>query len=342
MKTSLIVIALLFSLIGTAQQTPELVAQFKGQQVTGVSISTMGRIFANFPRWRESVRYSVVEVATNGDSLPFPGEKWNSWHPGMAVSDSMFVAVQSLVASVDKLYVLDTRNPLRNGVVDNPRIFVFDLTTNQLVDIFILSNGSFQLNSYTNDLCIDNKNGYIYITDSNQAGLIAYNMHSRKSTRFLNDHYSTTGEFNSLSINGLKWGGRPVHSDGIAYNRLTDRLYYHALTGYTLYSVSAYALRKGDEKKVEKSIKNEGKTPAPDGMIFDKDGNLYMANLEKNAIVRISTEGKTETLCQGEKVGWADTFSIYKGWLYFTDSKIHQAKGQADSLIYTINRIALK
>lgn len=342
MKAKLFIISCFLSLAVVAQQTPKIVAQFKGQQVTGISISQEGRIFANFPRWSESVKYSVVEVGHNGKSHPFPNEKWNSWQPGQIVSDSMFIAVQSVVASGSKLYVLDTRNPLWKGIVDNPRIFVFDLKNKRLDDIFILSNGSFKPHSYTNDLRIDAINGFIYITDSNEAGLIVYNMHSKKSTRLLDNHFSTTGEFNSLTINRKKWGTHPVHSDGIAYQKSTDRLYYHALTGYTLYSVSAKALRSGNEKEVEESVRNEGKTPAPDGMIFDGKGNLYMADLERNAVVRVSPDKKITTLCRGSKVGWADTFSIYNGCLYFTDSKIHLAKGQAESLIYTINKIAIK
>ena len=327
---------------GKAQKSVETIAEFKEQQVTGVTVTHNGRIFANFPRWRESVKNSVVEVDNEGSHSPYPDKQWNSWKPDQPVSDSTFVAVQSVVASDDKLYVLDTRNPLWKGVVNNPRIFVFDLKTDRLLDILILSDGSFKSNSYTNDLRIDNRNGYIYITDSNEAGLIVYDLNNRSSRRVLDNHYSTKGEFSSLSVNGNKWGNNPVHSDGIAYNIENDRLYFHALTGYTLYSVAGEALRKESKPRIEEAVKEEATTPAPDGMIFDEKGNLYMADLENTAIVVLRPEGTIETIVQGDSVGWADTFSIYDDYLYFTDSKIHLAGSGVESMTFTINRIALE
>ncbi|PWE00811.1 L-dopachrome tautomerase-related protein [Marinilabilia rubra] len=320
----------------------EQIASFKGQQVTGVTVTQEGRIFVNFPRWRKSVENSVLEVREDGSSQPYPNKEWNNWKTGKPVPDSMFVAVQSVVAVNDKLYVLDTCNPLWKGVINNPRIFVFDLKTDELSDVLILSDDSFKPNTYTNDLRIDTKNGFIYITDSNEPGLIVYDLEKKTSRRALDNHYSTRGEFNSLTINGRKWGGNKVHSDGIAFHLNNDRLYYHALTGYTLYSVSAEALRDGTKTEIEQSVIREAKTPAPDGMIFDQRGNLYMADLENTAVIVLKPNGKTQTMAQGDQVGWADTFSIYDGYLYFTDSKIHLAGKGAEKLNYTINRICIK
>ncbi|NBB76651.1 MAG: hypothetical protein GVY02_04665, partial [Bacteroidetes bacterium] len=174
------------------------IVSFEGQQVTGVSLSDDGRIFANFPRWRETVQYSVVEVDQNGNYRPYPNETWNGWQPGDQIKDSLFIAVQSVVETDGYLYVLDTRNPLWQGVVSHPRIFVFDLQTDRFEDVFILSEESYKSNSYTNDLRIDTRRGFIYITDSNEPGLIVYDINKQKSRRVLDRHYSTTAEFNSL------------------------------------------------------------------------------------------------------------------------------------------------
>ena len=38
------------------------VAEFTGQQVTGVTVSDSGRVFVNFPRWRPTVNHAVTEV----------------------------------------------------------------------------------------------------------------------------------------------------------------------------------------------------------------------------------------------------------------------------------------
>lgn len=324
-----------------AQVEVTTVAQFKGQQVTGVTVSNQGRVFANFPRWRESVKHSVVEVHEDGSSVPYPNNAWNAWKPGASVSDSIFVAVQSVVAHKNKLYVLDTRNSLWQGVLDAPRIFVFNLDSNALEDIYILQKESYKPNSYTNDLRIDEELNTIFITDSNHGAIIVLNMNTKSSKRVLDNHYSTRAETDHLTINGKKWGGKPVHSDGIALNTKNKRLYYHALTGYTLYSVPLAALVTASEKDLEKQVRNEGKTSAPDGMIFDDKGNLYFADLEHNKINYLTPDGQTRTLLSGKQVKWADTFSIYNGFLYYTNSRINETGNGVDTLIFTINKVKI-
>lgn len=337
-------VALLAGVAVTQAQLPkqlELVAEFKGQQVTGITVGDRGRIFVNFPRWRNSVENSVMEVKSGGAARPYPDSAWNSWKPGQPVGDSVFVAVQSVLESAGKLYVLDTRNPLWGGVVNSPRIFVFDLRTNKLSDILVLSDASYKPNSYTNDLYVDEKSKAIYITDSNEPGLIVYDLKKRNSYRSLNGHASTTAEADHLMIDGVKWGTKPVHADGIAFDPKTERLYYHALTGHTLYSVSTAALRNGTDDDVAGSVRTVATTPAPDGMIFDFRGYLYMADLEKHAIVYRTPKGEMKTLIEDVNVGWADSFSIDGYYLYFTNSRIHEAKNGAEALTYPVYKIKL-
>ncbi|MFT5750432.1 MAG: sugar lactone lactonase YvrE [Ancylomarina sp.] len=317
------------------------VAQFKGQQVTGVSVSHTGRVFANFPRWREGVANSVIEISNDGESISYPNKEWNNWAIGDLISDSVFVAVQSVVVYKDDLYVLDTRNPLFAGVKGAPRLFVFDLNTNSLSDILILSAQSYKPNSYINDLRIDEKNNCIYMTDSGEPGLVVLNLLTKESQRVLDNHYSTKAEVDHLTFNGVKWINT-VHSDGIALNSNTNRVYYHSLTGYNLYSVSADLLNNGEQGQIEADVKMVIKTAAPDGMIFDDKGNLYFADLENNKIQYLTPNGNINTLCEGEEIKWADTFSIFNGYLYFTNSRINETQNGISNLIFSINKIKLE
>ena len=63
------------------EKQPDLVevAQFKEAQVTGVTITKDGRLFANFPRWRDNLPFSVVEIQKDGTYRPYPDEAWNTW-----------------------------------------------------------------------------------------------------------------------------------------------------------------------------------------------------------------------------------------------------------------------
>ncbi len=335
----------LISLLYSCKNAPvvaEKVTEFKGQQVTGVTVNSEGRVFANFPRWRETVEYSVVEVQKDGSSQAYPNLIWNSWTPGQPISDSVFIAVQSVVAHKQFLYILDTRNPLWKGVVSAPRVFVFDMEKNELSDILILSEGSYKSNSYINDLRVDDKHNAIYFTDSNEAALVIYDLNTHSSRRVLDNHISTTAETDHLMFGDQKWGGHPVHSDGIALNTNNNRLYYHALTGYTLYSVSTDLLFNGTLEQIENDVKKEAITPAPDGMIFDHRGNLFMADLENNKIVYYTSEIQQKTLLEGENVKWADTFSIYDGYLYYTNSRINEVKGDVSDMIFSIYKVKIE
>ncbi|WP_281980295.1 SMP-30/gluconolactonase/LRE family protein [Tenacibaculum mesophilum] len=316
------------------------IASFKGQQVTGVTVTQDGRVFANFPRWRDSVKYSVVEVFKNGSYKPYPNEVWNLWQLGKHPKEDQFLAVQSVVAFEDKLYILDTRNPKFNGVVDAPRVFMFNLNTNILEQMYKLEKDSYHTDSYINDLRVDKTNNKLYLTDSNHAGLVALDLNTGKSTRILDNHKSTMAEVSELTFDNTVWKN-VVHSDGIAFDQKNQRLFYHALSGYSLYSIPVNSFNLKDKSKIEASVKFEAKTSAPDGMIFDQKGNLYYGDLEHNKINYITPNGTIKTLIEGEKVKWADTFSIYDGDLYYTNSRINEASGDISNLNFTINKIAL-
>ena len=63
---------------------------------------------------------------------------------------------------------------------------------------------------------------------------------------------------------------------------------------------------------------------------------------ENNAIMRYNTNsGEQEVFAQGEKIRWADTFSIYNGYLYYTNSRINEVKEDISNMDFSIYRIKL-
>lgn len=317
-------------------KTIEPVASIKGVQITGVTVSQQGRIFVNAPRWREGVPFSVVELGKNNSYSVYPNALMNTWKLGDKITDDKFIAVQSVVAKDNKLYVLDTANPSFKGIITNPRVFVFDLSTNKLIKLYKFPKHAVKENSYINDLVIDNKNGKIYFTDSSSAGLIILDVKNNKFTRVLDNHKYTLAETNKLTINNKDWVST-VHSDGIALDEENQMLYIHALTGYTLYGIKIADLEKKDPPAF--SIK----TAAPDGMTIDKNGNIYFADLENHKIQYLAKDRKTiHTLVASDKIKWADSLSIYNCYLYFTNSRIHEVSNSTiKDMEFTVNKVAL-
>lgn len=313
------------------------VTSFRGLQVTGITIDCEGRMFVNFPRWRDDIPFSVAEICPNGHRKPYPDLAMNTWEEGDATTSGNFICVQSVLARADKLYVLDTKNPGMKQVIGIPTIYVFDLKTDQLVRTYPLTE-SVNSFSYINDLRIDEKNGKIYLTDSGTPGLIVVDRETGENYRMLDGHPFTTAEVNHIRAGGKEYLAT-VHADGIALDEKSDILYFHALTGYTLYGIPTRQLirRQVEEDKIFRMH-----TPAPDGMLLDDQGNLYMGDLEKNAIVYLTPDKKEiRTLAEGGSISWPDTFALWNGELYFTNSRVQDVTGDISELVFPIDKIKL-
>jgi hypothetical protein len=50
-------------------------------------------------------------------------------------------------------------------------------------------------------------------------------------------------------------------------------------------------------------------------------------------------DGSIHTLVEGEKIRWADTFSIYNNYLYFTNSRINEVTADISDMTFTLNKI---
>lgn len=321
------------------------VVSFKGIQVTGVTISDDGRLFANFPRWHENLPFSVVEVLPDGNYQPYPDANWNEWNG--QPEENKFTCVQSVVAHGNSLFVLDPASPMMKGVQGNAALYEFDLSTNQLKQKWVFDRTIAPEKSYLNDLRIDEEAGKIYMTESGIGAIVVLDLKTGTPRRLLADHSSTKSEDVWLTVEGERWvkeGEKPqMHADGIALSPDKQYLYYHALTGYTLYRIPTAALNDPslDSKILSEKVEDMGQTPAPDGMIFDKTGNLYMGNLEANCVMYRTPDGIIHRLVQDEALKWPDTFTLDReGNLYVTTSRIHQMEGDISNMDFNIFKIS--
>jgi sugar lactone lactonase YvrE len=77
-------------------------------------------------------------------------------------------------------------------------------------------------------------------------------------------------------------------------------------------------------------------------MIIDKSGNLFLADLEHNKIMKLEiSSGIISVFAEGQEIKWADTFSIYNNELYFTNSRINEAQGDISKMEFSINKIKI-
>lgn len=318
-KTALILSALaLISACKTTSKKSEIeVIASSENQWTGIAVSKEGRIFVNFPTWSDNVPIKVAEIV-DGQVMTYPDKIWNN----------RFVAVQSVVIDKkNRLWVLDTNNPRFHGVKDgSPMLYSFDLSQNKLIKAYRFAPSIYKNASYFNDVRIDTKREIAYMTDSGDGAIIMLNLVSGESTRFLDNHKSTESEVDHLICDGVRWQNS-VHADGIGLSPDTNYLYYAALTGHTLYRVPTKALIN-HLKEIESYVEKVADIPATDGILFDKDGTLYLGGLEDHSINMLKNS-KVEKLAKDPLIRWPDSFAMDKeGNLYTTTSQIHLPEGQ--------------
>ncbi len=88
----------------------EPVAYFHGAMLTGASVSHEGRIFVNFPKWGDDVKFTVAEIR-DGEAVAYPDEAFNQTDENDPAA--ALVSVQSVVVDpADRLWILDTGSPL--------------------------------------------------------------------------------------------------------------------------------------------------------------------------------------------------------------------------------------
>lgn len=318
--------------VGRAQQTTMATVFENSNQWTGVAVSSEGRIFVNFPRWKPNLPLSVAELLPDGSLSVFPDKTWNTVNLE-ASPTTQFICVQSVVIDDNNyLWVLDAANPVFQGVIrDGPKLLQIDIKTRTVVNNYPITHPTTMPYSYLNDVRIDTKNNRAYITDSGAGGIIVLDLESGESRAVIRDHKSTRSEHIKVQIGDIPWvGGKDntspdIHIDGIAYDSADDYLYYKALTGKTLYRIKASYLRNPElsDSNVAKHIEKMGKVGVCDGLLF-ANGKLYISEIEESAIKTFTPSDGLSTLIQSDQLEWPDSFAKGPdGFIYVTTSRIH-------------------
>ncbi|MEM7682149.1 MAG: L-dopachrome tautomerase-related protein [Planctomycetota bacterium] len=315
------------------------VHEFEESQPTGVAVSDSGRVFVTFPYWDRQPNPALAEVLEDGTLKPYPSPSWNDWDgkAGPSALRSFVCAQAAWVDENNDLWVLDAGNPRgRDGVViAGPKLFRFNLADNSIEQVFYFDHKRDFINaSYLSDFRVDLQTETAYITDSGRGGIYVVDLKSRRTHNVLLSHRSTKAEPGVTPVVGstrwLDFLGRvpQVNVAGIELSPDGQWLYYHALTGRTLYRIPTEQVRNAQLNDVDRAatVENLGSTgSAIDGMFMDPSGDLYMTAIERDAIlVRRADSGRIETFVADERLRWPDSLALAPdGYLYFTTSMRH-------------------
>lgn len=338
------------------QKTPQLELLFSDEtyQLTGVAVSKKGRLFTNYPLWPGEHKYSVVEVTGNNQVKPYPNEKMNSWKDGDDGKDK-WVCVQAVyIDDTDALWVVDPACPLMEKVYDNTHKLVkINLETNSVEKVYWLKVATSE-KSYINDVRVDTKRGFAYLTNSNEGGIVVVDLNTEKIRQVLQKHYSVKSDPSfTFIMDGKEFSKKgelaKMHSDGIALTPDGEYIYYKPLTDAKLYRIKTEHLRNEQlsADELEQKVEDLGSFITTDGMICDEKGNVYLGDLQQSSIVQLTPDLKMTTILQDEKLIWPDSYSIPgDGFLYISCSQIQKQPDYNEgenkrTSPYTIYRIKL-
>lgn len=219
---------------------------------------------------------------------------------------------------------------------EQAKLLAFDTRTGDLVHEHIFSEEIAQKGSFLQDLQVDSVGQYVYIADvsflRNNPALVVYDVTQQTAHRVLESHPSVTAQ-DWLIRNPIKdmefLGGLMLLKpgvDGIAISRDDQTIFYGAMTHEGLYRVPTSVLQNNGWKKEEIGSAVQrvgGKKPLNDGMSTDNLGNVYLTDVEHNAVLRMSPDGNLATLIKDPRIRWPDALSFGNdGWLYVADSSI--------------------
>lgn len=309
----------------------QLVYEDPSYQLTGVAISKEGRMFVNYPYWSKEHKYSVVEVKPDGTAVPYPDATWNNWKNGEQGKDK-WVCVQAVyVDDRNTLWVVDPASPMQKGVYDNSNKLVqIDLAANKVVRIYPLSSIAGK-DSYINDVRVDTKSQTAYLSNSSTGGIVVLDLKTGEGRMVLTESKAVHADPDYVfTVDGqtLRQNGQSLHinSDGIALTSDGNWLIFKPLTDQNLYRIQTQYLKDANmnTNDLNNKVEKVGTFVTTDGMITDDANNLYMGDIEKNTIVKVSPglTGRTDIITD-RRLMWPDSYAISNdGYLYVSCSQI--------------------
>ncbi|NHN85715.1 gluconolactonase [Acetobacter musti] len=323
-KTALPGLALgLFTLASAANAAPlpssALHVAITSQRVmNAVTVSDNGRVFVSFPYWGGGSEPgpTVAELDKTGTPHAFPDAAWNDQKQTAGFADH-FVRVNAIRIGPDGyLWIVDSGDANVGGKPNPPdgapaKLVAFDLASGKPVHTIILKQGTTP-HSYVDDLRFHNDT--LILTDAGDPALILVDMKTGQQRRVLQHAKSTTDE-RPMYAEGklLISNGSParVHADQLEVSPDGSVLYFQPSSG-PMYKISTADLENPglSDAELNEKVSLFYNTPTTGGTVIDGQGNLYVSDVNKLRLLKITPDGKESVLIADKRLVWADAMWI--------------------------------
>jgi len=274
------------------------------------------------------------------------GGKLFEWVDGQPVP---FPAVEQQDALLDTPLGLDFDSDGHLWVIDparhgwgQARLLEFDIETGEVLFSFDIPRTAAPRGSFLQDLAISPDGDWVYIADagtySRRPAIVVVETAVKRAHRMLESHATVLAQDFLIrnQIRSMSWYRGYVSMkqgvNGIAMSDDGAWLYYAAMNHEAVHRVPPAILHNPniDIIPISVEIQTVSGKPLSDGIEVDAQGNVYIADIEHQAIHRHNPLLGRETLIKDSRIRWADQLDLGPdGALYITDSALPEVVWQS-------------
>ena len=287
-----------------------------------VAVAKNGRVFTTVHPLG-SGKMQLLEITGKNSYEAFPNEAYQNTD-GTITDDEIDTPLGIRIDDNSVLWIVDMGQNL-----GKTRVWGFDIDSKKEVFKYEFPETVAPKGSFVQDLAIDEVNGWIYLADIANPGILALNTKTKTVRRF--EDRSVQTENIDMVIDGkvIEFGGAParVAINPITLSKDNETLYYGAMNGTTWYAVPAKLFREGaSDYTISKAIKVIGPKPISDGVATDASGNHYFTNLQHYGVDVLTASGELKPLVRNPKIDWADNVALDgNGFIYITVNQLHKS-----------------
>lgn len=290
------------------------------EPIGNVAVSAAGRVFFTVHPEARPKGNKLLEYV-DGAAEPYPDGKSQS----RLFDTPLGVAIDRY----DRLWTIDHGN----HALRTPRLLAFDLASGELIHDQEFDATVAPLGSFLQDLQISRDGRTVVIADASfwrkRPALIVYDVESATARRVLDGHEIVSAENYLIRSQRRPMsfiGGMVTLRGGVDGIALDDEwLYFAALSGSSLYRVRLDDVRDSalPDRQLAARVERLANKPLSDGLSVDLAGNVYITDVEHNAIFRMGEDREPRTLVRSQQIRWPDALSFGPdGWLYIADSAL--------------------
>ncbi|MZQ87127.1 hypothetical protein GQF01_33940 [Paenibacillus sp. 5J-6] len=318
---------------------------WKKAMPAGVKVDQQGQYYVSVPRMSQGIPATMNRIVVK-DGKPLL-EAFPSWDFNKVGDVNALQSVLGYeIDEYNRMWLLDqgkiAYEPSPEG---SQKLVIWDLNRNSLIDSIVIPDEIAPYRtSFLNDLVVDNKNGFVYLTDSGcghpdhplRGGIIVYNMKTKSFRRVLDRQFSTQ-DFPDFHFQidykpVFKNQALRIGADGIALSADRSTLYYCQVTGRNLYAIHTGLLRNEQIplEQINGAVQVLGsKGTTTDGMHADNRGNLFYTMLEGKGIGFFDARDRSfHKFVSDDRMLWVDGVSFdQKGSIIFNNNRLHEMFG---------------